>query len=328
MNKILITGGAGFVGYHTAKTLSKDSNNKITIVDNLIRGQMDLELKKLLDKENVKFINGDITNPQFFYNVGYDFKYIYHFAAIIGVKNVFKKPEKVLAVNAIATLNLFEYAKKLPYLEKILFSSTSEIYAGTLKHYGIKIPTDENVNLTVDNIKSPRTTYALSKMFGESVCFNFDKRFNIPFTIVRYHNVYGPRMGFAHVIPELFVKIDKNDEIDLPSPKHTRAFCYIDDAVKMTIKLCTSKKAGNEIFHIGNSNEEIKIVDLAKTIALVMGKDIRINELDNTPGSTKRRCPSIKKMQKFIKFNPQISLKEGIIKTFKWYSDKLNNVYE
>ena len=90
MNKILITGGAGFVGYHTAKTLSKDSNNKITIVDNLIRGQMDLELKKLLDKENVKFINGDITNPQFFYNVGYDFKYIYHFAAIIGVKNVFK----------------------------------------------------------------------------------------------------------------------------------------------------------------------------------------------------------------------------------------------
>ena len=328
MKKILITGGAGFIGFHIAKELALKDNNEITIVDNLLRGRSDLEFQKLINKKNVKFINGDITNPKIFYDLGYDFDYIYHLVAVIGVKNVMNNPDKVLSVNAISILNMFEYAKHLPNLKKILFSSTSEIYSGTMKHYGIKIPTNEEVNLTIEDIKSPRTTYALSKMFGESVCYNYGRKFNIPFTIVRYHNVYGPRMGFAHVIPELIYKIHHNNTIDLPSSKHTRAFCYIDDAVEMTIKCCEGNDVNEQIFNIGNSQEEIQIGKLIDLIAETMNKKIEVNEITNTLGSTPRRCPDTGKINDYFDLKQHTTINQGIEKTYQWYRDKLNNPFE
>ena len=328
MNEILVTGGAGFIGYFIAKKLSENLDNHITIVDNLLRGRFDKNFKKLLNRENVKFVNGDLTDPHFFIELKHNFDYIYHLVAVIGVKNVINNPDKVLAVNAVSTLNVFEFAKTITNLKRVLFSSTSEIYAGTLNLYGIDIPTSENVNLTIDDISSNRTTYALSKMFGESVCFNFGRKYNIPFTIVRYHNIYGPRMGFAHVIPELFIKIKENDKIDLPSPTHSRAFCYIDDAVEMTIKSSESKDTESKILHLGNSDSEIKMYDLVEIIGQVMGKKVTINKFPDTPGSPKRRCPDISKIVKLTGYNPKISLKEGIEKTFDWYKDKLDQRYE
>ena len=328
MSKILITGGAGFIGYFIAEKLSKNLENHITIVDNLLRGRFDEEFQNLIKKENVTFVNGDLTNPRIFFDLDHDYDYIYHLVAVIGVKNVMNNPDKVLSVNAVSTLNVFEFAKTITNLKRILFSSTSEIYAGTLKHYGIDIPTSENVNLAIDDISSNRTTYALSKMFGESVCFNYGKKYDIPFTIVRYHNIYGPRMGFAHVIPELFIKIKENDKIDLPSPTHSRAFCYIDDAVEMTIKSCESEKTKSEILHIGNSDNEIKMYDLVGIISKVMGKKVTINKLPNTTGSPKRRCPDTTKINNLLKLNIKTNLSVGIKKTFKWYLDKLDKRYE
>ena len=328
MNKILITGAAGFIGYFVTKRLSENNENQITIIDNFTRGRFDNDFKSLLKKDNVHFIRADLTNPATFLRLDNNFDYIYHFAAIIGVKNVVKNPDKVLYVNALSTLNLFEFSINLKNLKKVLFSSTSEIYSGSLKHHNIEIPTNENVILTIDDIKSERTTYALSKMFGESICYNYGKKYDIPFTIARYHNIYGPRMGFAHVIPEMFIKIKNNEIIDVPSPNHSRAFCYIDDAVEMTIKACENKNTNNEIFHIGNSEEEIRIKELAKKISNIMNKEITIKELPETPGSTKRRCPDISKIISYIDYYPTTSLNEGISKTFYWYENKLDEIYE
>lgn len=326
MNKILITGGAGFIGYHLVKKLSK--TNKITILDNLARGRMDNDMEELLNNENVEFINADLTDPRTFLNLDKDYNYIYHLAAVIGVKNVYENPHKVLYVNAISNLLLFEYASNMPNLKKIFFSSTSEIYAGTLKHFGIDVPTNEEVNLTLDDIKSPRTTYMLSKMYGESICFNYHKKYKIPFTIGRYHNVYGPRMGYLHVVPEMFIKIKNNNKVDCPSPEHTRAMCYVDDAVEMTIKACESENTHSEILNIGNQEQEIKIKDLVSTIADVLNKDITIIEMPETEGSPKRRCPDISKIVKLVGYTPKIPLKEGIEKTYYWYKDKLDHRYE
>ena len=328
MNKILITGGAGFIGYFVSKRLSENNENQITIIDNFARGRFDNDFKSLLKKDNVHFIRADLTNPATFLRLDNNFDYIYHFAAVIGVKNVVENPDKVLYVNALSTLNVFEFSINMKNLKKILFSSTSEIYSGSLKHHNIEIPTKENVILTIDDIKSERTTYALSKMFGESICYNYGKKYDIPFRIVRYHNIYGPRMGFAHVIPEMFIKIKNNEIIDVPSPNHSRAFCYIDDAVEMTIKACENKNTNNEIFHIGNSEEEIRIKELAKKISNIMNKEITIKELPETPGSTKRRCPDISKIISYIDYYPTTSLNEGISKTFYWYENKLDEIYE
>lgn len=331
---ILITGGAGFIGHAITRALSEHPTNTITLVDNFARGRVDADLQEILDRPNVQFIQGDVTDAAFFATLPKNFEYIYHLAAVIGVRNVMEKPDKVLYVNAISTLYLFEYAKQLPNLKRILFSSTSEIYAGTLKHFGITVPTPETEHLTLDDITSPRTTYMLSKMYGESICFNYGRLYNIPFTVVRYHNVYGPRMGYLHVLPEMFLKIrDKSAEsenaiIDVASPSHTRAFCYIDDAVKSTILVTEHTATQGEIINIGNSEQEISIRDLVKTVASVMGKTITLNELPDTPGSPARRSPDTSKIKALTGFVPSIGLEEGITRMYAWYKDKLDSRHE
>ncbi len=327
MADVLVTGGAGFIGYFTVKRLLENGHT-VTIVDNLTRGRKDAELTELLQNTSVRFMEGDLTNSEFTRSLPKKVDYIYHFAAVIGVKNVMEYPDRVLSVNARSILNMFEYAKTLLGLKKILFSSTSEIYAGTLKHFGIPVPTDETVPLTLEDISSERTTYALSKMFGESVCFNYGRRYHIPFTIVRYHNVYGPRMGFAHVIPEMFIKISKQTQVEVPSAKHTRAFCYVDDAVEMTVRLCEDETAGGRIFHIGNAAEEISIGDLARLIAGVVGKKPQWQERPPTPGSPERRCPDTRLVTEQTGYQARVDLREGLNLTYHWYKDKLEQAYE
>lgn len=324
VSKILITGGAGFLGYFLTKKLSEDKDNNITILDNLSRGQMDRELQDLVKQLNIRFIRGDLTDITIFEHLEKNYDYIYHLAAIVGVKNVTKNPDKVLYVNTISALNIFEYTKNLSNLKKMFYSSTSEVYSGTSKHYSIRIPTDERVHLTIEDIKADRTTYALSKIYGESLGFVYGRKYNIPIIIGRYHNIYGPRMGYAHVIPEMIAKISNNDIVDVPSPSHSRAFCFIDDAVEFTVRACKNDNTKNDILHIGNSKEEIKIRDLVLKIADILEKDITINELPNTPGSPERRCPNTTKIEKLTGYSPKIHLNEGIRKTYEWYKDKLD----
>ncbi len=326
--KILITGAAGFIGFFTAKMLSEDEENVLTLADNLHRGRMDEDMLQLVKKKNVKFIECDLTENSCYLQFEEDYDYIYHFAALVGVKNVEKNPDLVLYINSVATLKMLEFAKTQKKLRKIIFSSTSEIYSGTLKHFGIEIPTSESVSLTVDDITSPRSTYAVSKMLGESAFFNYGTKYNIPFAIVRYHNVYGPRMGFAHVIPEMFVKIAKNSQIEVPSARHTRAFCYVSDAVEMTVRIAECKNSRAEIFHVGNEREEIAIGDLVKLIADTMDKKIEIIPLPPTPGSPERRCPSTAKVVEFTGYSAQIPLTVGVRECYDWYKDKLGNRYE
>jgi UDP-glucose 4-epimerase len=325
---ILITGGAGFIGYHVAKELSLKEGYRITIVDNLARGRKDPDFSDLIAKPNVDFIDADLTDTSTYKSLSTDFDFIYHLAAVIGVRNVTNNPDKVLYVNAISNLYLFEYASSLPNLKKIFFSSTSEIYAGTLFHFGMKIPTPEDTPLTLLDIKSPRTTYMLSKMYGESICFNYKKVHGVPFTIGRYHNVYGPRMGFQHVIPEMFVKISRDPIVEVPSPHHTRAFCYIDDAVKMTILACESELSNGEILNIGNQDQELEIIDLTRVVASVMNKNVQIVPLPDMEGSPSRRCPDMSKSIRILGYEPHTTVAAGVQQTYTWYKDKLDAVYE
>lgn len=323
MSRVLITGGAGFIGYHLAKRISSDSVNEITLADNMSRGEIDSEFNGILMRKNVRLERGDLTDPKFFTQLDKDYEYIYHLAAIIGVKNVMEHPDKVLSVNAVSTLNLFDYARSIKGLKRIFFSSTSEVYAGTLKHFGIKVPTDENVALAIEDISVPRTSYALSKIYGESTGLVYGIKYGIPVTIGRYHNIYGPRMGFWHVIPETFMKIHNSATIGVPSPGHTRAFCFIDDAVELTIRACENKNTLNEVVNIGNSKEEISIKDLVMKIAKIMGKKVVIKELPDTIGSPARRCPDTSKIERLTGYAAAVSLEDGIRKTYGWYKERI-----
>jgi nucleoside-diphosphate-sugar epimerase len=334
MANILITGGAGFIGCAIATTLAANPANTLTVVDNFARGRNDAEFEALIARSNVRFVRGDITDNGFFDTLERDFDYIYHLAAVIGVRNVLEHPDRVLFVNATSTLYLYEWAKKLPNLKRILFSSTSEIYAGTLKHFPatFPVPTPETVPLTLDDISSERTTYMLSKMYGESIAFNYARKHGIPSTIVRYHNVFGPRMGFLHVVPEMFIKIRDAARTGTPlevfSPTHTRAFCYIEDAVNATICVTEHEATRNEIFNIGNEREEVSIKQLVLTIAEILGCTVTLAEQPDTPGSPARRCPDMSKLKAVTGFEARVPLADGIRRTFAWYNDKLDTRHE
>lgn len=323
IRKILISGAAGFIGAALAQRLPKDRTVKL-LIDRIPEAELDPDFRKLIKRPDVYYLCIDLMDREAVSALPKDVDTIYHLAAVIGVEQVQRAPDRVLEVNALTALNIFHYARTLGNLRRVLFSSTSEVYAGTLKHFGIPVPTGENVPLCLEDVSTPRTSYALSKVYGEGVAFAWRHNYGIPITIVRYHNIYGPRMGFRHVIPQTFVKIAESDgKIEVPSPDHTRAFCYIDDAVEATIRCGESANTEGKIVHIGSSAEEIAIRDLVLRIADIMDRRIRISDMPDTPGSPARRCPDTSVLERLTGYRAQVSLKEGLRLTYEWYRDRL-----
>jgi len=213
-----------------------------------------------------------------------------------------------------------DIAKAQKKLKKFIFLSTSEVYAGILENFKILFPTPESSPLALTNILNARTSYMLSKIYCEALCIHS----KLKYLILRPHNIYGPRMGFSHVIPELIKKISKikkNNSLELNSFSHKRAFCYIDDAVSQ-IYLITKSKIVNETFNIGNNKEEISIIDLCKKILeLSFRKDIKIIKKNINNFSPTRRLPSMKKIFRYIKKFKYTKLEHGLIKTLNWYKN-------
>lgn len=316
--KVLVTGGAGFIGYHLAKSLAEEEY-EVTLCDNLFRGKMDSDLKALCELGNVKFINCDLTRRDDLDRLGKNYEQIYHLAAINGTKYFYEMPQTVLRVNILALINLVDWLSETN-CGKILFSSSSEVYAGTARAFGVPVPTPEDVCLTVDDVYNPRLSYAGSKIIGELFLINCAKMYNFDMTIVRYHNIYGPRMGYEHVIPEFCMRIiSKDDPFRIYGADPSRAFCYVDDAVRATKLLMESKKANNKIIHVGNPREEITIMDLANRMFSLFSFHPSVEVLPSPQGSVSRRCPDISKLTRLTDYEPKVDLVQGLRQTFHWY---------
>ena len=297
---------------------------KLVLVDKLDPEKSDQNFRTFISRPNVRFVQADLTVPGCLDGLPCDIDMVFHGAAILGVQQVLDAPDRVLEINAVSTLNVFNFARRLTGLKRIVFASTSEVYAGTLKHFGIPFPTPETVPICVDDVRSARTSYALSKVYGEAIAFAWRQSHGVPVTVVRYHNVYGPRMGFRHVVPQTFVKIARSTgDVEVPSAQHTRAFCYIDDAIEATVRCWESEQAEGEIINIGSSAEEISIRSLVEKIASTMGREITIREMSDTEGSPSRRCPDTSNLKRLTGFTARVSLDEGLRRTYAWYRERL-----
>ena len=320
--KILISGGAGFIGFNLVKKLS-EGNNKIVIIDDFSRGKFDKEFTEYINKKNIKLFDVNLVKENALDKLDKDFEFIIHLAAILGVENVVKDSFKVLNNNFLMTSNLINFAKLNSKLRRFIYASTSEVYSGTLKSIGLIFPTPESTEIVIPSLIKPRTSYMLSKIYGEALCHSS----GLPISIVRPHNVYGPRMGFSHVIPELILRVNKlnyNDQLEVFSPSHKRVFCFIDDAIKLLIYLLKNSKDKYKIFNLGNNNDEICMRDLAKIILTVMDRnDIKIVDGSNTDGSPERRIPDITKITEYTGIKERVSLERGISKTYDWYKYQL-----
>ncbi len=312
MIKYFITGGSGFLGASLVRRLVEEGN-KVKIFDNLIRGN----LKKLTGIENkIEICQGDVREKKKLLKESRGYEVFVHLAAINGTKFFYSKPQEVLDVSIRGILNAVDVAKE-NNIKKFIFSSSSEVYQ-TPKI----IPTKENAELTVPDVFNPRYSYGGGKIISELVCLNYYKDFFEKMLIFRPHNVFGPDMGFEHVIPEFILKA--NEIIKNKKKKFTlkgngrqqRSFIYINDFTNALIKVIKKGKDKN-IYHIGNS-KEISVMKLAKVILKLMKIDVEVNTSSAPAGETIRRCPDNSKIKK-LGYKQLYSLEDGLRETISWY---------
>jgi UDP-glucose 4-epimerase len=317
--KILIIGGAGFVGMNLARFLLQSRESELTLADyNFMRDSSEYFTEQ--ETESINFIKNDFTSSSAFDALDKDFDYVYMLASVVGVNNTLDHPDEVIRVNTSLIFNCLEWLKTTS-VKRVLFTSTSETYSGTTEVLDYPIPTDEFVPLCIQDVSDSRFTYAITKILGESAFLNYAKKHEFEATIVRYHNAFGPDMGFKHVIPHLVERFINNESpFRMYGYDQTRAFSFIGDTVEGTVLAMESDKAAGEIFHIGSS-QEISIEELIKTVGDMMGYSGQYLEAPTYPGSVSRRCPDISKAKHLLDYSPKIDWKLGLESTVNWYKD-------
>jgi len=315
LDNILITGGLGFIGRNLAISLSKKNNVKI--LDNSFRKNF----SDIKFPNKIKIIKGDIKNPKTLSKCLKNVDTVFHLAFINGTKYFYSKPKLVLDVGIKGTLALFDQIEK-SNVKKVILASSSEIYQ-TPK----KIPTPEEIEGLVPDVKNPRYSYGSAKLICEILLLHYLKKKNLKKIIFRPHNIYGPAMGFEHVIPEMIKKMIikskklKNKKIIIKiqgSGLETRSFCFIEDAVN-AIELISRKGKNNGIYNIGTT-EEINIKNLTQRIAKNLNLNLKIKKGNLMKGSTLRRKPDISKI-KIMGYKNKMNLNSGLKITVDWYKN-------
>lgn len=313
---VLLLGGAGFIGLHLARRLVNDGH-RVTIVDDFSRGRDDADIAALRDNPAVDVLSGDLTSPGTWDALPRGWDQIYLLAAVVGVRNVESDPARVLRVNTLAALHLLDWVAPG---EKVFFASTSEVYAGGVDAGIASVPTGEDVPVMIADVKAPRFAYAISKLLGEAAFIHGARAKDFSTVVGRFHNVYGPRMGADHVIPEMSLRaLRGEDPFRVWGADQRRAFCYIDDAVEAMVRLMGTPAAAGEIVHIGDDSAETNIADLAKLVLRVAGTSPTLDALPAPAGSVARRCPDLGSLRALTGFEPAVSLEDGVQRTFEWY---------
>jgi UDP-glucose 4-epimerase len=315
--RALITGGGGFIGAHLGRRLA-DEGWELDLVDNLSRGVRDSDLEQLLARPGVRLFEADLLDATALEGLTADYDVIFHLAAIVGVSNVLNAPYRVLDENVVLCANLLRFASAGKPAPRFMFASTSEVYAGTLERFGLEIPTPESAPLTLPDLALPRSSYLLSKIYGEALCHQS----GVPFTVIRPHNVYGPRMGMSHVIPELLARAATTveGELEVFSMAHRRTFCFVDDAVAIVAAAALAPECAGEVINVGTQEPEVSIEELAHVVLDTVGRDLKLRAGPTHPGSPERRAPDTAKADRLTGQVSRVGLREGLARTYEWYA--------
>jgi len=319
MKKVLVLGGAGFIGRNIVEFLVKKGDCNVTAAD-IMEGS---NWSKISNNEvtGARFTSviADFTDIDAFNKLNQNFDEVYMLAAVVGVNRTLKFPQDVIRTNTLLTMNTLDWISRNP-IKRLLFSSSSENYSGTYDLLNAEIPTAENVPLCIKDVRHPRWTYAMTKMHGEAAFIHSAQSYNYECTVVRYQNIIGPEMGFGHAIPHIVERFIKKRESPFKIYGHdqTRAFCYIDDAVIGTVGAMQSDKAAGEIYHIGNQ-VEISMETLTTYIGELMGYHGAYEAAMTYPGSVARRCPNIDKAKLDFGYTPSVEWQKAVSLTTDWY---------
>jgi len=310
MKKVVVTGGAGFIGSHLAEELAR-RDYRVIILDDLSAGKIE-NIEDLLDKENVEFIKGSITDPPLLQELFRGVDYVFHQAAIPSVPRSIENPQASHEVNVGGTLNVLLAARENS-VKKVIYASSSSVYGD--------IPT---LPKREDMVPHPLSPYAVTKLAGEYYCQVFHQVYELPTVCLRYFNVYGPRQDpnsqYAAVIPR-FIKraLEGNPPIIFGDGEQTRDFTFVKDAVEASILAAESD--ARRLFNIAQG-ESITINELAKLIISIVGENMEPVHQEPRPGDIRHSLADISRARAFG-YEPRCSLKEGLRETIRSFQHEM-----
>jgi nucleoside-diphosphate-sugar epimerase len=309
MKKILITGGAGFIGSNLGRKLISDKYF-VVAVDNLSTSD-GLAIKELKKEKNFKFIKHDISKPLPKELRNTKFEAIFHLACPTGVDNLLRLGEEMLLACSKGTWNVAELAREQK--SQVIFTSSSEVYGNPEV-----FPQKETYEGKVDST-GYRSTYEEGKRVSESILFLFFRKYGVDIRIARVFNTYGPFMtkSDSRAIPRFLGSALKNKNLSVEGKGiQQRTFCYVDDLVEGLIAIWKKGKKG-EVYNLG-SDKELRIVDLAGKIISLTNSKSKIRFIDRPNHDHDRRLPDLSKIKK-LGWRANISIEEGLRRTIEWY---------
>jgi nucleoside-diphosphate-sugar epimerase len=315
VNRILVTGGSGFIGSGLVKALVK-AGHHVRVLDDNSRGSP----RRLANvAKEIEFIGGDVRNAGEVEKAARGMDEIHHLAFVNGTEFFYSQPELVLDVGVRGMINVIDACRKHG-IGTLVLASSSEVYQTPPT-----VPTDETTPLTIPDPLNPRYSYGGGKLISELMAINYGRKFFKRVLIFRPHNIYGPDMGWEHVIPQLALRLNSAASVQRSgvlrleiqgTGKETRSFCFIDDLVA-GVMVMREKGDHLGIYHVGTT-EEVTIADLAHRIAHLYDREIELIAGNPAPGGTARRCPDISKLAK-LGYKPRVPLSEGLKPTLDWY---------
>ena len=313
--KILITGGAGFLGSHLAEAFLQ-RGDEVLAMD--IAGPE--KIKHLLGHDRFHYEAATFMNPDVIDRLTHGIDLVYHLGAVVGVEHYVTDPFKVLNVNVNGTQHVLAAAMR--HGSRIVFGSTSEVYGRNTK-----VPFEEYDDRVLGATSVDRWCYSTSKAVGEHFCFAYHKK-GLPVTVVRYFNVYGPRLDaidLGRVVTIFMGQVLRGDDVTVVGDgSQTRCFTYVDDAIRATVEAGLKAEAIGGIFNIG-TDTEISMLDFARLMIEVAGSPSKIRFVTqrsvygDSYEDVQRRVPDKTRMKKILGVEPEIDLREGLQRTVAWF---------
>jgi nucleoside-diphosphate-sugar epimerase len=314
--RILLTGGAGFIGGRLAQELVEE--NQVVIFDNGHRDSV--SQTSLVKHANVTMIRGDVLDLDAVRRAAEGADYIVHLAAIAGVDTVLRMPVTTMQVNILGTYHVLEAARELGagQVKRFVDFSTSEVFGV----YAYKVREGDLTALGA--VGEARWTYAVSKLATEHMAHNYHRQFGLPTVSIRPFNIYGPGQVGEGAIHRFIAQAIKGEDITIHNDgSQIRAWCYIDDMVNGILRTLERPEAVAQAFNIGNPRSVVTIHHLAHQVARLSSSRSRIIHKEWKEQDVELRIPDIAKARELLGFEPQVDLEEGLLRTIAWYRRSL-----
>lgn len=310
--KILLTGGAGFIGSTLIGRLY--DSNQIIVFDNF--GRDSLSTRPWAEHPNVNVVRGDVTDSAAVGRVFDEWQpdIVVHLAAIAGIDTVIRSPTTTMRVNLVGTVNTLEAANRVKNLERFVDFSTSEVFGS----YAFRA--DEAQMTSVGAVGEARWIYAVSKLAGEHLVHAYHREHGMPTVTLRPFNVYGPGQKGEGAIHRFVVAALRGEDIEIHGDgTQIRAWCYVDDMVEGVLLAMSHPRAVGHSFNIGNARAVVTIYGLANTVVRVLGSSSRIKFIRKDYADVELRVPNVDKARELLGYEAQIDLEEGIRRAAEYY---------